>query len=293
MQKKNIKGVIVAAGYGTRFLPVTKTIPKEMLPLGTKPSIAWIVDEMQAAGIKEIIIISSRRKKCMEDYFDREMELESVFAREGAAAKAELIAPYKDLHISFIRQTEMLGTGHALLQVMPFLGDSAALVAYPDDIHAGSFPLAKQLIEAHEQHGGSVMATIHNPPNLERYGVLGLAEDGLHVSAMVEKPVPGTEPGKEVSIGRYLFTPEFFAALEEGWQKHCAEGKGGEYYHLYALRKEIEAGRVIHKAVEGDRLDTGEPAGLLQAQIQFAARDPELRKVLREEFRKLGLDKES
>lgn len=283
-----VKGVIVAAGYGTRFLPVTKTIPKEMLPLINKPSIAFIVDEMVAAGIKEIIIISSRRKKSLEDYFDREIELESVFAREGAEAKARSIRPWPGVHFSFVRQQEMKGTGHALMQVKPFLGDSPALVAYPDDLHFGETPLAAQLLEAYEKHGCSVMAAIHNPPHLERYGVLDLADDKLHVQGMVEKPAPGTAPSQEVSIGRYLFRPSFFDALEEGWKKHQDAGQRGEYYHLFALEREMNRGKVIYHPVEGERLDTGEPAGFLQAQIRYAAQDADLRRVLLEELSRLG-----
>ena len=134
-----MKGVIIAAGYGTRFLPVTKTVPKELLPVGTKPSIAYIVDEFLASGIDEIVVVSSRRKKALEDYFDREIELEEIFRREGRADKLALIARCR-AKISFVRQTEMRGTGHALLQAKPFLGGEPCVVAYPDDLHVGIPP---------------------------------------------------------------------------------------------------------------------------------------------------------
>ncbi|HWP69179.1 MAG TPA: sugar phosphate nucleotidyltransferase, partial [Rectinemataceae bacterium] len=124
-----MKGIIVAAGYGTRFLPVTKTVPKELLPVGLKPSIAYIVEEFIASGIKDIIIVSSRRKKALEDYFDREMELEGLFEREGKADKLALIRP-ADARIAFVRQAEMRGTGHALLQVKNLVGNEACVVAY-------------------------------------------------------------------------------------------------------------------------------------------------------------------
>jgi UTP--glucose-1-phosphate uridylyltransferase len=242
-----MKGIIVAAGYGTRFLPVTKTIPKEMLPLINKPSISFIIDEFIASGIKDIIVISSRRKKVLEDFFDREIELERVFEKEGAAEKLESIRP-RDARFAFIRQTEMMGTGHALLQAAHLIGDDAAVVAYPDDIHmGGSRPLSAQLIESYEKTGCSVLATIHNPPHLERYGVLDLAEDRLHVKGIIEKPPVGTEPSKEVSIGRYLYTPEFFRHLEEGWAKHT----GGEYFHIYALQKLMDQGKVVFRETEG------------------------------------------
>ncbi len=273
-----MKGIIVAAGYGTRFLPVTKTIPKEMLPLLTKPSIDFIVEEMIASGITDILIISSRRKKVMEDYFDREVELEEVFTREKAEKKLQTVAP-PPANIAFVRQQKMMGTGHALLQVKPWVGSDPVVVAYPDDLHFGDKPLTRQLIEVYEKTKCSVMATIHNPPHLERYGVLELAADKFHVKAMVEKPAPGNEPSQEVSIGRYLYTPEFFDYLEEGWKKHS----GGEYYHLYALQKLMDAQKVVYKETEGERLDTGEPAGYLQALLKYAKTFPEYRAIIKEE----------
>jgi len=273
-----MKGIIVAAGYGTRFLPVTKTIPKEMLPLINKPSISFIIEEFIQSGIKDIIVISSRRKKVLEDFFDREIELESVFKKEGASAKLESITP-GDARFAFIRQMEMMGTGHALLQAAPLIGDEPVVVAYPDDIHMGDYPLSAQLIDCYKETGCSVLATIHNPPNLERYGVLDLAEDKLHVKGMIEKPPVGEEPSKEVSIGRYLYTPEFFKYLEEGWEKHT----GGEYYHLYALQKLMDQGKVIYKETEGERLDTGEPSGFLRATLRYAMQDPELKAIIKEE----------
>jgi UTP--glucose-1-phosphate uridylyltransferase len=270
-----MKGVIIAAGYGTRFLPVTKTVPKELLPVGTKPSIAYIVEEFLASGIEEIIIVSSRRKKSLEDYFDREVELEEVFKREGKLDKLGLVAacPAK---LSFVRQTEMRGTGHALLQVKPFLGGEACVVAYPDDLHIGEPPLARQLIELHEKTGKSVLATILEPGDVSRYGVVGPGPDGLSVSSFVEKPAPGSEPSHEVSIGRYLYTPEFFDLVEEGWGRHT----GGEYFHTYALDRLIAAGKVAFTRASGLRLDTGDPAGYLEAILTDAASKPALRSVL-------------
>ncbi len=275
-----MKGLIVAAGYGTRFLPVTKTIPKEMLPLIDKPSIAFIIEEFINSGIDEILIITSRRKKSLEDFLDREIELESVFDKEGSAAKAAKIKPY-DAKFLFVRQQEMMGTGHALMQARPMLDGEPFVVAYPDDLHFGDKPLALQLIEKYRETGCSVMATLHNPPNLERYGILKLADDGLHVTDIVEKPAPGTEPSCEASIGRYLYTPEIFDLLEEGWSKHTS----GEYFHTYALNKMMSAGNVVYCETEGERLDTGAPAGYLQAIIKYAMQDPELAEVLRSEVK--------
>ena len=282
---KVMKGVIIAAGYGTRFLPATKTVPKEMLPLINKPSIDFIVEEFISSGVKEILIITSRRKKVMDDYFDREIELESVFEKEGKEDKLEAVKPY-DAEIYFKRQTEMKGTGHALLQAKAFIGDSPFIVAYPDDLHFGSFPLAGQLIKKYEETGCSVMSTLHNPPSLERYGVLDVSDDGF-VKDIVEKPAPGTEPSKEASIGRFLFTPDIFSFLKEGWDKHLSDGNSGEYFHVYALKKLMDLNRVVYKPLEGERLDTGTPAGFLRAIIKYASNDPELKQVLKEETDKI------
>ncbi len=270
-----MKGIIVAAGYGTRFLPVTKTIPKEMLPLINKPSIAFVVDEFVASGIEDIIIITSRRKKALDDYFDYEAELEAVFAREGKADKAALIAPPR-ARISFVRQTEMRGTGHALLQAAPFLGGEPCVVAYPDDLHFGARPLARQLIDMYEKTGHCVLAAVHDPGDVSRYGVIDPAPDGTGVRGFIEKPPKGREPSHEISIGRYLYTPEFFDLLAEGWKKHSS----GEYYHIYALDRMIQAGKVDWKAVEGQRLDTGEPNGYLEAILEYAWADPAYRAVV-------------
>ena len=270
-----MKGIIVAAGYGTRFLPVTKTVPKELLPVGLKPSIAYIVDEFVASGITDIIIISSRRKKALEDYFDREIELEGVFAKEGAAAKLSLIEP-PAARIAFVRQTAMMGTGHALLQVKNLVGGEPCVVAYPDDLVVGGRPLALQLVDVYRATGKCVLSTIFEPGDVSRYGIVDPEPDGVGVRGFVEKPAKGTEPSHEVSIGRYLYTPEFFDFIEEGWARHG----GGEYYHTYALGKMIEAGKVAFKRTEGRRLDTGDPAGYLEAVLYNAARDPALRPAL-------------
>ncbi len=280
-----MKGIIVAAGYGTRFLPVTKTVPKELLPVGTRPAIAFIVDEFVASGIEEIAIITSRRKKALDDYFDREVELEELFMRESKADKLALIAPPK-AHITFVRQAQMRGTGHALLQVRAFAAGQPCVVAYPDDLHIGSPPLAAQLAEVYGRTGKTVMATIHESGDVSRYGVIDPAGDGITVKGFVEKPAKGREPSHEVSIGRYLYTPEFFDLLDEGWKKHG----GGEYFHTYALDRLIAAGKVAFCRTVGERLDTGEPAGYLDAILRNAAEDPGLRPVLERFAReKLGL----
>ncbi len=286
-----MKGIIIAAGYGARCLPVTKTVPKEMLPLGCTPAIQFIVDEFVRSGISEIIVVSSRRKKALEDYFDREVELESVFYAEGKSAFLQKIKP-APVNIVFVRQQRMMGTGHALLQVKHLVGNEPCVVAYPDDLHMGNHPLAGQLIYEYEKTGCSVLASVEEPGDVSRYGVLAVSDDGK-VSAIVEKPAPGSEPSHEISIGRFLFTPEFFNFIEEGWNLHVLEAKSsgtdpGEYFHVYALNKMMKAGKVVRKRVEGIRLDTGDPAGYLEAVLRYADTQRELRPVLDRFFASRG-----
>ncbi len=270
-----MKGVIVAAGYGTRFLPVTKTIPKEMLPLVTRPSIEFIVEEFLASGITEILFVTSRRKKAIEDYFDREVELETSFRAAGEQKKLAAIAPAK-ASFFFVRQREMRGTGHALLCARPFTGGEPFVVAYPDDLHFGQKPLSLQLIEKWKETGCTVLATLHDPPDINRYGIISIAKDGLHVTDIVEKPARGKEPSREASIGRFLYTPDFLEQLEEEWKGHGE----GEFFHTPAVRALARRNRVVFSRVQGERLDTGEPGGYLEAIIRYVDSVPELRKEL-------------
>jgi UTP--glucose-1-phosphate uridylyltransferase len=279
-----MKGVIVTAGYGTRFLPVTKTIPKEMLPLVTRPSIDFIVEEFAASGITEILFITSRRKKALEDYFDRERELEAVFEAAGDARKLKAIAP-PPVTCYFVRQAEMRGTGHALLLARGFVGSEPFVVAYPDDLHFGSPPLARQLVETWEKTGCTVLATLHEPPDINRYGLISIAEDGLHVTGIMEKPPHGKEPSREASIGRFLYTPDFLPELESEWKRHGS----GEFFHTPAVLSLARKGRVVYHRVQGERLDTGEPAGYLEAIIRYARTVPELNAALERALRLKGL----
>ena len=281
-----MKGIILAAGYGTRFLPVTKSVPKELLPLIEKPALAFIVEEFLASGIDDILVITSRRKRAIEDYLDREMELESVFRTENDTKKLEKVRPY-DARFTFARQQEMRGTGHALLLARSFVGNDPVVVAYPDDLHMGETPLARQLIQSWEETGCSVLATLHDPPELNRYGVLELDEDGLHARNIWEKPAVGEEPSREASIGRFLYTPPFFDYLAEGWEEHRRRGGTGEYFHTPALKRQMEDRRVVYTRTRGERLDTGAPSGYLQAVLRYAAERPELREVIKREAQQL------
>ena len=272
-----MKGVIVAAGYGTRFLPATKTLPKEMLPLLDRPAIDIVVDEFIRSGIDEILIITSRRKKALEDYFDREIELETIFDEQRAVDKYEKIRPVS-AKIFFVRQQEMRGTGHALLLARPFLGSEPFVVAYPDDLHFGEIPLAKQLMDVHRETGCTVLATVHDPPQLNSYAVPAL-EDGLYVTDIEEKPTPGNEKSKEASIGRYLYNDEFLGCLEKAWG--AFEGEG-EFHHVEGIMKQVAERRVVVKPLDGNRVDTGTPEGYLRALVLYVSQRPDLLAVLKE-----------
>jgi UTP--glucose-1-phosphate uridylyltransferase len=269
-----MKGIIIAAGYGTRFLPATKTVPKEMFPLIDTPAIDFIIDEFIESGIDEILIVSSRRKKILEDYFDREIELESLFTRENAKAKLKAIKP-REASFYFIRQQKMLGTGHAILQCREFASGSPVVIAYPDDIVLSDPPLSKQLIDIHLKSGQSVLAVQEQKGDVSRYGVIDYAENNgiMSVKRFVEKPPAGEEPSKMVSYGRYLFTYDLFDLLEEDYKKHTS----GEFYHVGAINTLADTGRLAACSFSGTRYDVGDKQGYLQAVIEYALSRDDLR----------------
>ena len=259
-----MKGVILAAGYGSRFLPTTKSLPKEMLPLGGVPALQWIVDEMLSAGITDILVVSSRRKKALEDYFDREPELENAYA--GDPHKTSLIAPPK-ANVFFVRQQRMTGAGDALLLCEPFVGNSPFIVAYPDDVHIGTPSLSAQLKMVHQKTNTSVLAvrTAHAGEDLSRYGIVATTTKNgtAWVTAMVEKPAGGKEPGRLISLGRYLYTADIFSALKVSRAKHKADD--GEFTQTAALLGLISECKVAAQLVEGTVMDVGEPEGYLRS----------------------------
>jgi UTP--glucose-1-phosphate uridylyltransferase len=274
-----VKGVIVAAGYGSRMLPVTRCVPKEMLPILDRPAIDYVLQEFIEAGIEEVLVISSRRKGALEDWFDRDPELEAVFGAEGRDDKLALIAPPK-IRATVIRQTEMKGTGHALMLARNFAGTDPIVVAYPDDLF-GSPNVSAQLVEMWKATGCSVMCAARLEERvLSRYGVLEVEEGRdrlLHIRTIVEKPAHGTAPSNLVSFGRFLFTPELFRHLEEGWATHS----GGEYYHVHALNRLGAAGKLVAAITTAKRYDTGTTQAWLETQIDLALDDPGLGPALR------------
>lgn len=281
-----LKGVILAAGYGTRFLPITRVVPKELLPLVDRPAIDVVVQEMVEAGVEALVIITSRRKGAVDAWFDRDAELDAVFAREGAAEKAAKANP-PDVEVAFVRQKAMRGAGQAILEAAPFLGDDPFVVAYPDDLF-GAPNCTAQLVATWRETGCSVLAA-HDLPDadLSRYGVLDVEGDGStrRVRRIVEKPARGEAPSTIVSLGRYLYTPDFLAALRAHWERHGE----GEYYPMPATNELAARGKVVARVVDAPRWDTGTPLGYLQAVTDAAlARDdvgPAWRAWLRERLK--------
>jgi UTP--glucose-1-phosphate uridylyltransferase len=276
-----MKGVIIAAGYGSRFLPITKTLPKEMLPLYDKTLLDCILDEFEQASITDVVIITSRRKKVLEDYLDREVELEGVFKEENKQKQRESIRP-RNLNIAFIRQQEMKGTGNALLLLKPWINNEPFIVAYPDDIVLHPQGISHQLIQAYKQKPANYLVVREENENISRYGVIDSTEEAgkLRVNRIVEKPKPEEAPSHWVSIGRYLFQPEILDLLEEGWKHH----REGEFYHIDAINTLARQGKVYALPMEGTMLDTGEPDSYLYSLLLYCQKHPKASLVLKKFF---------
>ncbi len=276
-----MKGVILAAGYATRFLPASKTIPKEMFPLIDTPVIDYMVREMVDSGIHDILLVSSRRKKSMEDYFDREVELSSQFTATQKFDKLEVIQPI-EANIFMLRQQYMMGTGNALKLVKPFVDDSPFVVAYPDDIVLSEIPLTKQLIDAYQQTGNTLLAVQKlETGDISRYGVIDPETEGslMKVRKMVEKPTQGKEPSRFVSYGRYLYTADIFDKLES----HVPTAHSHtEFTQTEVINLLAKQGQVSALQFQGIRYDVGEPLGYIQATLKIS--------LTRADFRKPMLD---
>jgi len=271
-----LEAVLLCAGYGTRFLPVTRVVPKELLPLVDRPALDFVVEELVEAGVTKIVVVTSRRKGTVDDWFDHDAELDAVFTREGASAKLLKARP-PQVEVAFVRQKEMLGAGHAILAAAPFLGEGPFVLAYPDDLF-GKPNCTAQLVEAWRATGCSVMAA-HDLPgqDVSRYGVLdveGAAGANPAVRRIVEKPAKGTEPSSLVSLGRYLYTRDFLDRLADEAKKH--DRAAGEYFPTAAINALAAQGRVVAQIVSAPRYDTGQPLGYLQAITDFALARPDV-----------------
>jgi UTP--glucose-1-phosphate uridylyltransferase len=275
--KKVRKAIIPAAGLGTRFLPATKAMPKEMLPIVDKPTIQYIVEEAIASGIEDIIIVTGKGKRAIEDHFDLAPELERNLAEKGKLELLEKVQHSSNLvNIHYIRQKEPKGLGHAVWCARNFIGDEPFAVLLGDDIVVSETPCVKQLINQYEETGSSVIGvqTVeHNQTN--RYGIIDPAtkEDRRYqVNNFVEKPALGAAPSNLAIMGRYLLTPEIFGLLE-----NQETGAGGEIQLTDAIQKLNETQKVYAYDFEGKRYDVGEKLGFVKTTIDFALEHDEIR----------------
>ena len=288
------KAVFPAAGWGTRFLPATKAQPKEMLPLVDKPVIQYAVEEAVAAGIEQVIIVTSSQKRAIEDHFDLNYELEHLLEEKGEIEKLRQVRHISDLaQVAYVRQKEQLGLGHAVLMAKDLIGHEPFAVILPDDVVVADRPCIGQLIHAYNQHHGSVVAVMEVPPEeTSRYGVIGgePVDDGgdpdrtYRVTSMVEKPDPGTAPSNLAVIGRYVLTPKIFDKLEQ-----TQRGAGGEIQLTDAIQALMEEQPVFGYAFEGRRYDAGTTMGWLQASVELALARPDTGSEFREYLRSLDI----
>lgn len=274
---KITKAVIPAAGLGTRFLPATKAQPKEMLPIVDKPTIQYIIEEAVKSGITDILIITGRNKRAIEDHFDRSIELELELEAKG---KAELLEEIKDIselvNIQYVRQKMPKGLGHAILCAKSFVGNEPFAVLLGDDIVDSKVPCLSQLIEVHEHYKGTVLGVQKvEHENVCKYGIVDGSEieAGIHkVSTLVEKPAVNEAPTDVAILGRYIISPEIFNILE-----NTKPGAGGEIQLTDALNELAKIENMVAYEFEGRRHDVGDKLGFLMATVEFAMKNEELR----------------
>lgn len=291
MEKKVRKAVIPAAGMGTRFLPATKAVPKEMLPLVDKPLIQYAVEEVVAAGCTEVIIITGRGKTPLEDHFDRAPELECQLKARGKDDLLELARSMSHLaHITYTRQPEALGLGHAVLQAKQLVGDEPFAVILPDDIVDAKIPCMQQMVEAYEATGATIIASeVVEGAAIQAYGCLDCEQDSedprlLAVRDMVEKPRPEEAPSQHAIIGRYILTPRIFEMIEG-----LTPGAGGELQLTDAIKALLGEEKVYGFTFDGVRHDAGDKLGMLQATVAFALEREDLGPGFREYLKSLSL----
>lgn len=287
------KVVFPAAGLGTRFLPATKAQPKEMLPLVDKPLIQYGVEEAIHSGIQNIIIVTGRGKSAIEDHFDVSFELEHLLETKG---KLDLLKQVRDISdmidVSYVRQKEALGLGHAVLRARELVGNEPFAVVLSDDVIDAEVPCVRQLLDIHEFYGASVLALMEVPKEqISAYGVVDAdpvehngAQGRLYrIRNMVEKPKAEDAPSNLAIIGRYILVPEIFQSIEE-----IPAGKGGEIQLTDALKHLLRSRPIYGFKFEGKRFDAGDKLGFLQATVEFALRRPDLGASFREYLKTLS-----
>ena len=283
------KAVILAAGFGTRFLPATKTVPKEMLTLFDRPVIQYIVDEALAAGLEQIIMVTSSSKRAMEDHFDHQFELEKTL-EDGK--KHDLLAEVQrlaDVPMVFVRQKERLGNGHAVMITRELVGNEPFAVFFPDDVIFHPVPAIRQLMDVHDARGGTVLAVQQvSREQVSLYGIIDpvpVDPRTYEVKSVVEKPPTDEAPSNLATVGRFVVTPEIFDVLES-----TPPGRSGELWLMDAFDRLRDEQKVYAYEFEGDRFDCGQPVGLLKAAIYQALRDPETGRDLKSYLKRLPFD---
>ena len=280
--KRPTKAVIPVAGLGTRFLPATKATPKEMLPVVDKPAIQYVVEEAVAAGLSDVLMVTGRNKKSIEDHFDRNIELEEALTAKGDLDRLERVRQSTDLgNVHYVRQGDPRGLGHAVLAGAEHVGDEPFAVLLGDDLIDARDPLLQQMIDVQAEHGGSVVALMEVPPSqINLYGAAAVEPTGvtdvMRVTALVEKPAVEEAPSNLAVIGRYVLSPAAFGVLAE-----TQPGRGGEIQLTDALQTlagmPADAGGGVYGVVfRGRRYDTGDRADYLKAIVKLASERPDI-----------------
>ncbi|WP_323703221.1 UTP--glucose-1-phosphate uridylyltransferase GalU [Mammaliicoccus sp. Dog046] len=283
------KAIIPAAGLGTRFLPATKAMPKEMLPILDKPTIQYIVEEAARAGIEDIIIVTGKHKRAIEDHFDIQKELETTLFEKGKLELLDKVQYSTNLaNIFYVRQKEQKGLGHAIYTAKQFIGDEPFAVLLGDDIVESDNPAIKQLMDKYEETEKSVIG-VQTVPETEthRYGIIApQSQDNrlYEVEKFVEKPAKGTAPSNLAIMGRYVLSPQIFDYLETQ-----TEGSGGEIQLTDAIERLNKDDKVYAYDFEGQRYDVGEKIGFVKTTIEYALKDEEMREEIKSYIQSLDI----
>jgi UTP--glucose-1-phosphate uridylyltransferase len=289
MTKTITKAVFPAAGLGTRFLPATKASPKEMLPLVDKPLIQYVVEEAVSSGIEQVVLVTGRGKRAIEDHFDVAFELEEELKAKGKHKILSEVQRIADLvTFCYIRQKKALGLGHAVLTAKRVVGNEPFAVLLGDDIIDAQTPVLKQMIRVHQRYPATILA-IQKVPRSQtgQYGIIDAKriENGVYlVKDLVEKPAPNEAPSNLAIIGRYILTPEIFPALE-----HTKPGKGGEIQLTDGLKLLMERQPIYAYEFEGNRYDAGDKLGFLKATVEMGLKNKEFGSEFRSYLQKLKL----
>ncbi len=290
--KKVRKAIIPAAGLGTRFLPVTKASPKEMLPIVDKPTIQYIVEEARKSGIEDILIITGKGKRAIEDHFDAVPELEENLKAKGKKEMLKMVEETTGLNMYFKRQSHPRGLGDAVLTAKSFVGNEPFVVMLGDDLMEDKVPLTKQLVDSFEETGASTLAVLPVPhEEVSKYGIIDPSEevekDLYNVSKFVEKPAVDEAPSNLAIIGRYVLTPEIFNILEKQ-----GLGEGNEVQLTDAIDTLNKKQRVFAKVFNGDRYDVGNKFGFLKTNIEYGLKHPETKDELKTYIKELAKELE-